>query len=71
MQVYDDDNLHGGHRSSEVKCSKLYAMATKLGQKKLWCKFMMKMTFMKVRGQERSNVVNVALWLPNLVRKNP
>ena len=71
MQVYDDDNLHGGHRSSEVKCSKLCATATKLDQKKPWCKFMMMMTFMKVKGHQRSNVVNVALWLPNLVRKNP
>ena len=33
MQVYDDDDLHGGQRSSEVKGSKLCAMVTKLGQK--------------------------------------
>ena len=33
MQVYDDDDLHGGQRSSEVKCGNLCAMATKLGQK--------------------------------------
>ena len=33
MQVYNDDDLHGGQRSSEVKCGKLCAMATKLGQK--------------------------------------
>ena len=32
MQVYDDDDLHGGQRSSEVKGSKLCAMVTKLGQ---------------------------------------
>ena len=50
---------------------KLCAMATKLSQKKPWCKFMMTMTFMKVKGHQRLNVVNVALWLPNLVRKNP
>ena len=50
---------------------KLCAMATKLSQKKPWCKFMMMMTFMKVKGHQRLNVVNVALWLPNLVRKNP
>ena len=31
---------------------------------------MMMMTFMKVKGHQRLNVVNVALWLPNLVRKN-
>ena len=71
MQVYDDDNLQEGQRSSEVKCSKLSAMATKLGQKK---------TLVQVydddddlhEGQRSSevNVVNVALLLPNLVRKN-
>ena len=33
MQVYDDDDLHGGQRSSEVKGSKPCAMVTKLGQK--------------------------------------
>ena len=35
MQVYDDDDddLHGGQRSSEVKGSKLCDMVTKLGQK--------------------------------------
>ena len=71
MWVYNDDDLHGGQRSSEVKCGKLCAMATKLGQKNPWCKFMMMMTFMKVKGHQRLNVVNVALWLPNLVRKNP
>ena len=106
MWVYNDDDLHGGQRSSEVKCGKLCAMATnlvrrisdaslwwwwpswrskvirgqmrklcamatKLSQKKPWCKFMMMMTFMKVKGNQRLNVVNVALWLPNLVRKNP
>ena len=104
MRVFNDDDLHGGQRSSEVKCGKLCAMATKLGQKNPWCKFMMMMmmTFMEVKSSsevkcgnyvlwlpnleetlvqvyddddlhegQRSNVVNVALWLPNLVRKNP
>ena len=71
MQVFDDDDLHGGQRSSEVKCDKLCVMATQLGQKKPWCKFMMMMTFMKVKGHQKSNVVNFALWLPNLVRRNP
>ena len=33
MQVKDDDVLHGGQRSSEVKCGKLCAMATIFGQK--------------------------------------
>ena len=48
---------------------KLCAMATKLSQKKPLCKFMMMMTFMKVKGHQRLNVVNVALWLPNLVNR--
>ena len=104
MRVYNDDDLHGGQRSSEVKCGnlcamatklvrrfpdaslwwwwpswrskvirgqmqKLCAMASKLSQKKPWCKFMMMMTFMKVKGHQRSNVVKFALWLPNLVKR--
>ena len=32
MQVYDDDDLYEGQRSSEVKCGKLWTMVTKLGQ---------------------------------------
>ena len=49
---------------------KLCVMATKLSQKKPWCKFMMMMmTFMKVKGHQRSNVVNFTLWLPNLVKR--
>ena len=42
-----------GHQRSNV--GKLYAMATKLGQKNPWCKFMMMMTFMEVKGHQRSN----------------
>ena len=34
MQAESDDDLDGGQRSSEVKCGKLYAMATIFGQKK-------------------------------------
>ena len=33
MQAEDDDDLHGGQMSTEVKCSKLCYMDTKLGQK--------------------------------------
>ena len=33
MQAEDNFDLHGGQRSAEVKCGKLYAMATILGQK--------------------------------------
>ena len=32
-QVYEDDDLHGGQRSSEVKCGKLCDVATIFGQK--------------------------------------
>ena len=53
-----------GQRSSEVKCVKLCAMATKLGQKNPWCEFIMTMTFMEVKGHQRSNVVIYVLWLP-------
>ena len=100
MQVKDDDDLHGGQRSSEVKIIsnalrlpnpvrrttdaslgwwwtsqrskisrgqnfKQCSMATKLGQKNHWCKFRMVMTFMEVKGQQRSNITNKDLWLPN------
>ena len=33
MQANNDDDLDGGQRSSGVKCGKLCAMATVLGQK--------------------------------------
>ena len=68
MQVYDDDDLHGGQRSSEVKGSKLCAMVTKLGQKNPWCKFKMMITFMEVKGHMWSHIVNYVPWLQNLVR---
>ena len=35
MQVYDDDDLCGGQRSSEVKGSKLCAMVTKRSEESL------------------------------------
>ena len=34
MQAENDDDLYGGHRSSEVKWDKLSAMATIFCQKK-------------------------------------
>ena len=34
MQAENDNDLYGGHRSSEVKRGKLCAMATLFGQKK-------------------------------------
>ena len=33
MQAENDGDLHGGQRSSKVKCGKLCAMATIFGQK--------------------------------------
>ena len=33
MQAMNDDDLHGGQRSSEVKYGNLYAMGTVFGQK--------------------------------------
>ena len=33
MQAKNDDDLHGGQRSTYVKYSKLCSMVTKLGQK--------------------------------------
>ena len=33
MQVYDDDDLHEGQRSSEVKCGERCTLVTTLGQK--------------------------------------
>ena len=33
MQVYDDNDLHEGQRSSEVECGKCCTLVTKLGQK--------------------------------------
>ena len=69
MQVYDDDDLHEGQRSSEVECGKRCTLVTKLGQKE---------SLMQVydgddlhEGQRSSKVkcVNLALWLPNLVNR--
>ena len=65
----------GGPRSpgitggKNVKCGRLCAMATTFGQKKHWCKLRMIMTFVEVKGQQRSNIVKNALWSPNLVRR--
>ena len=33
VQVYDEDDLHEGQRSSEVECGKRCTLVTKLGQK--------------------------------------
>ena len=44
------------------RCGKLCVMASKVGQKNPRCKFMMMMIFMEVKGHQRSNAVNYALW---------
>ena len=67
--VEDDNDLYEGQRSMEVECNKLCHMATKRGQKNRWCKFKMMMKFIEVKGQQRLNTVNYALWLQNLVRR--
>ena len=57
MQVKNDDDLHGGQRSSEVKSGKLcYLLPNFVGRAadaNLGC-----LTFMEVKGQQRSNTVN-------------
>ena len=63
----DDDLLYGGQRSSG-QMGKLCAMATIFGQRKRWCKLRMMMTFMEIKGHQRSNGVNYVLWLPYLVK---
>ena len=71
MQAKNVGELCGGQRSTEVKYSKQCSMATKFGQKNRGYKLRMMMTFLEVKGQQRSNIVNSALWLPNLVRRTP
>ena len=46
-------------------------MATIFGQKKRWCKLRIMMTFMEVKGHQRSNGVNYVLGLPYLVNRSP
>ena len=69
MQVYDNADLHGAQRLSEVKYAKLCAIITKLGQKNPWCMFMMIMTFLEVKGLQRSNTVIYATKLSYLVKR--
>ena len=66
MQAENDDD-HGGQRSSKVKWGKLCAMAIIFGQKR-WCKLRM-MIFLEVKGHQRSNVVNYVIWLLYLVKR--
>ena len=70
MQVYDDDDCHGGQRSSEVKRYKLgrSTVPTKLDQKTPYCMFKRMMTFMEVKCHQRANMVKYVLCVPILVR---
>ena len=61
MQAKNEDDLCGGQRSTEVKYSKQCSTATKLGQKSCLCMLRMMMTFVKVKGQQRSNIVNCSI----------
>ena len=63
MQAKNDNDLHGGQTSSEGKCGKLYAMATKFGQGSPRCKFTMMVTFGEVNDNKKSTIVNYVLWL--------
>ena len=65
MQVKDDDDLYKGQRLTQVKCDKQYPIDLHWPEESL-SKLKM-MTFLKVKGQQRSNVVNYVPWLPYLV----
>ena len=52
-----------------VKTVKQYFMITKLGLKNCWCKLKMMVTFIEVKGHQRSNVTNFVLWVPYLVKR--
>ena len=49
----DNDDLHRGQRSTEVKCGNLCYIATTFGQMYRVCKLRMMMTFMKVKGHPK------------------
>ena len=63
MQVKDDDDLYKGQRLTQVKCDKQCPIDLHWPEESLR-KLKMMMTFIKVQGQQRSNVVNYVPWLP-------
>ena len=69
MQVYDDDDLHGGQRSSEVKCDVLWLpnSVKRIPDASFWW-WWPSWRSKVIRGYK---VVNYALWIPNLVRRIP
>ena len=70
MQAENDDGLYGGQRSSEVKWGKLCDVATIFGQKNWWCKLRMMVTFMEVKGHQRSNMVTLCSMATIFGQKN-
>ena len=55
MQVKNDDDLHGGQRSSEVKCGNIMCHGYHIWSKELLMQVKMMMTFTEVKGHQRSN----------------
>ena len=64
MQVQNDHDLHRGQMSNGVRYCKICSMAINLVRRSL----MIVMSFIEVKGQQRSNVVIYVIWLPHLVR---
>ena len=64
MQVLNDDDLHRGQRSNGVKFSKLCSMATNVVRRSL----MIITTCIKVKGQQRSNMIINVIWPPHLIK---
>ena len=69
MQVYDDDDLHEGQRSSEVKCDKRCTLVTKLGQKESLMQVYDGDDLHEGQRSSEGKCGNFALWLPNLVKR--
>ena len=68
MQVKDDDDddIYKGQRLTQVKCDKQCPIDLHWTEESL-SKLKMMTIFIKVKGQQRSNVVNYVPWLPYLV----
>ena len=64
MQVENDDDIHEGQRSNGVKFSRLCSMATNVVIRSL----MTITTCIKVKGQQRSNMIIYVIWPPHLIR---
>ena len=71
LQKSYTDRGSGSPGTSGVKNVKQCSRTTKLGQKNRWSKLNMMVTFIEVKGHQRSSVVNYVLWQQNLVRRIP